>query len=88
MPFDLPISLLKAAEENGEFHIVGYAATTDFDLQGDVITEEALADSAADLIKNSTVLLNHDLKRPIGPTFRLSGRWFSGIISDEKLSPS
>lgn len=66
VPFDLPISLLKAVEEDGEFHIVGYAATTDFDLQGDVITEEALADSAADLLKNSTVLLNHDLKRPIG----------------------
>lgn len=66
VPFDLPISLLKAVEVEGEFHIVGYAATTDFDLQGDVITEEALADSAADLLKNSTVLLNHDLKRPIG----------------------
>ncbi len=66
VPFDLPISLLKAVEVEGEFHIVGYAATTDFDLQGDVITEEALAGSAADLLKNSTVLLNHDLKRPIG----------------------
>lgn len=66
VPFDLPISLLKAVEEDGEFHIVGYAATTDFDLQGDVITEEALSGSAADLLKNSTVLLNHDLKRPIG----------------------
>lgn len=44
----------------------GYAATTDFDLQGDIITEEALQASSLDLLKNSTVLLNHDLKLPIG----------------------
>lgn len=67
VPFAFPIRLMKAEQDaDGEFHIVGYAATTDFDLQGDVITEEALAGSAADLLKNSTVLLNHDLKRPIG----------------------
>ncbi|MBI2069445.1 MAG: HK97 family phage prohead protease [Elusimicrobia bacterium] len=64
--FSFPLDLVKQVEENGEFHVVGYAATTDFDLQGDVITEEALKDSAADLLKNSTVLLNHDLKQPIG----------------------
>ncbi|MBI4063478.1 MAG: HK97 family phage prohead protease [Elusimicrobia bacterium] len=64
--FSFPLDLVKQTEENGEFHVVGYAATTDFDLQGDIITEEALKDSAADLLKNSTVLLNHDLKQPIG----------------------
>jgi HK97 family phage prohead protease len=64
--FTFPLQVLKAVEAEGEFHIVGYAATTDFDLQGDVISEEALAGSAADLLKNSTVLLNHDLKSPIG----------------------
>ncbi|MBI4369255.1 MAG: HK97 family phage prohead protease [Elusimicrobia bacterium] len=64
--FTFPLEIVKQTEDEGEFHVVGYAATTDFDLQGDVITEEALKDSAADLLKNSTVLLNHDLKQPIG----------------------
>lgn len=83
--FDLPISLLKAMEVEGEFHIVGYAATTDFDLQGDVITEEALADSAADLLKNSTVLLNHDLKRPIGRVTKVNFDRH-GILIDALIS--
>ncbi len=64
--FDFPLEITKQSETEGEFHIVGYAATTDFDLQGDVITEEALKESSLDLIKNSTVLLNHDIKRAIG----------------------
>ncbi|MCG3206072.1 MAG: hypothetical protein KCHDKBKB_02798 [Elusimicrobia bacterium] len=64
--FDFPLEITKQAETEGEFHIVGYAATTDFDLQGDVITEEALRASQLDLVKNSTVLLNHDIKIPIG----------------------
>jgi HK97 family phage prohead protease len=64
--FDFPLEITKQAETEGEFHIVGYAATTDFDLQGDVITEEALRGSQLDLVKNSTVLLNHDIKIPIG----------------------
>lgn len=64
--FNFPLEILKQTEEAGEFHIVGYAATTDFDLQGDVITEEALKGSSLDLLKNSTVLLNHDIKQAIG----------------------
>ncbi|HOX21952.1 MAG TPA: HK97 family phage prohead protease [Elusimicrobiales bacterium] len=64
--FAFPLQILKYSEEAGEFHIVGYAATTDFDLQGDVITEDALKESSLDLLKNSTVLLNHDVKLPIG----------------------
>lgn len=64
--FSFPLEILKQIEEGGEFHIVGYAATTDFDLQGDVITEEALQNSSPDLLKNSTVLLNHDIEAPIG----------------------
>lgn len=66
MNFSFPLEILKQIEEGGEFHIVGYAATTDFDLQGDVITEEALQNSSPDLLKNSTVLLNHDIEAPIG----------------------
>lgn len=64
--FDFPLDIRKQIEEEGEFHIVGYAATSDFDLQGDIITDDALRSSKLDLIKNSTVLLNHDIKLPIG----------------------
>jgi len=66
VPFSFEAQVLKYAEESGDFHIVGYAATTDFDLQGDIITEEALKASSLDLLTNSTVLLNHDMELPIG----------------------
>lgn len=66
LEFTFPLEIMKQTEESGEFHIVGYAATTDFDLQGDVITEEALKNSSPDLLKNSTVLLNHDIEKSIG----------------------
>lgn len=66
VPFSFPIQLLKATEVNGEFHIVGYAATSDLDLQGDIISPDALQASSLDLLQNSTVLLNHDLTQPIG----------------------
>lgn len=66
VPFTVSLDIFKQAEEAGEFHVVGYAATTDFDKQGDIITAEALKAAVEDLLKNSTVLLNHDLKRPIG----------------------
>lgn len=64
--FDFPLDIRKQGMEEGEFHIVGYAATSDFDLQGDVISDEALRDSSLDLLKNSTVLLNHDVTKAIG----------------------
>jgi HK97 family phage prohead protease len=64
--FSFPLEILKQTEESGQFHIVGYAATSDFDLQGDVISDEALRDSSLDLLKNSTVLLNHDVTKAIG----------------------
>ncbi|MHB2025134.1 MAG: HK97 family phage prohead protease [Elusimicrobiota bacterium] len=67
VPFRFPLTVLKfATEDSGEFHVIGYAATTDFDLQGDVISESAIKASAEDLLNNSTVLLNHDLNDPIG----------------------
>lgn len=70
IPFSFPLEILKQVEEAGDFHIVGYAATSDFDMQGDIITEEALRASQLDLIKNSTVLLNHDIKIPIGKVIK------------------
>lgn len=83
--FNFPADITKYAEEEGEFHIIGYAATTDFDLQGDIITEEALRASSIDLIKNSTVLLNHDLKKPIGKVTRAEfGK--NGLLIDVLIS--
>ncbi len=66
IPFTFPLEVLKQVELEGGFHVVGYAATTDFDMQGDIITEDALQNASLDLVKNSTVLLNHDLTKPIG----------------------
>lgn len=85
VPFSFPVTILKQAEEAGEFHVVGYAATTDFDLQGDVLAEEALRSAADDLIKNSTVLLNHDQQQPIGKVtqaqFDKNGLLIDALIS-------
>ena len=53
-------------DEKGQFHVIGRAATKDLDLQGDVITLEAMELSSQDLIQNSTVLFNHDDNAPIG----------------------
>ena len=83
--FDFPLEVLKQTEEGGQFHIVGYAATTDFDLQGDVITEEALQEAAGDLLKNSTVLLNHDLERPIGKVTKVLADK-NGLLVDALIS--
>jgi len=85
VPFTFPLEIYKQGDEAGEFHIVGYAATTDFDRQGDILTGEALKAAAADLLKNSTVLLNHDLKLPIG---RVTSVKFDkrGILIDALIS--
>lgn len=83
--FTFPLDVIKQVDEEGEFHVVGYAATTDFDLQGDIITEEALRDSSLDLIKNSTVLLNHDLKQPIGKVTKVQFD-MHGLLIDVLIS--
>lgn len=85
VPFTFPLEIYKQGDEAGEFHIVGYAATVDFDRQGDILTGEALKAAAADLLKNSTVLLNHDLKHPIG---RVTSVKFDkrGILIDALIS--
>lgn len=64
--FGCHVEITKAEEAEGNWIVEGFAATTDFDLQGDVITQEAIAASAKDLIENSTVLLNHDTDEAIG----------------------
>ena len=65
--FECPVEITKAYEdEEGLWIVEGYAATTDFDLQDDVISEEAIKASARDLLENSTVLHNHNTDEAIG----------------------
>ena len=67
VPFYAEMTVVKKYEDaKGAFHIVGYAATDDFDLQGDIISREAMKESEQDLMGNSTVLFNHDDDSPIG----------------------
>ena len=66
MNFECPVDVTKAYEEEGRWVVEGYAATSDFDLQDDIISEEAIRASAKDLLENSTVLHNHKPDEAIG----------------------
>lgn len=69
---DFPVTIVKhyslksKDDRDGKWVIEGYAATEDYDLHGDVISEEAIKNSENDLLENSTVLYNHDDEQPIG----------------------
>lgn len=73
IPFDAQLDIVKTYEEEDKLYIEGYAATTDYDDQGDVITPEAIKQSENDLLERSTVLLNHDKDRPIGKVETAAG---------------
>ena len=66
IPIQFAIELEKTDEEKWFFK--GIASSDDIDLVGDIVTEEALEASVDDLLKNSTIFLNHNKKRPIGRT--------------------
>jgi HK97 family phage prohead protease len=73
-------------EQNEEKWIVeGFCATDDFDLQGDIISPEALKGSEKDLVQNSTVLFNHKSDTPIGKVIEAKaqkhGLWVKVLIS-------
>ncbi len=72
--FEYAIDIVKAYEEEGKWVVEGYAATTDFDMQQDIITEEAIRASARDLIENSTVLHNHNPDEAIGKVLESRAR--------------
>lgn len=65
-PFTAELVVTKQFTDDKGFHVVGYAATKDHDLQGDVISPEAMKHSEKDLLKNSTALFNHNHDLPIG----------------------
>jgi len=83
--FECPFEITKAYEEKGRWIVEGYAATTDFDMQEDIITEEAISASAKDLLENSTVLHNHNPDEAIGKVLesqaRLGGLFLKILIS-------
>ncbi len=83
--FNAQLEILKTYEDKDEFHVVGYASTQDLDLQGDIVTGEALESSQEDLLQNSTVLLNHDPKQPIGKVVKV---WLvrGGMLLDVLIS--
>ncbi len=74
IPFVCELELTKAIDEGGRWIVEGFAATSDFDLQEDVITPEAIEASSKDLLENSTVLLNHDSDQAIGKTLESEAR--------------
>jgi Caudovirus prohead protease. len=67
IPWEGLASITKAYNDSeGQFFVEGYAATSDVDSDNEMITPEAMALAAQDLLKNSTVLENHDPGKRIG----------------------
>jgi len=73
--FDVKINKFFSLETDGEkiegvpknsWIIEGYAATSHYDTQGDIIKPDALKEVESSLLQNSTVLYNHDPDEEIG----------------------
>jgi HK97 family phage prohead protease len=83
--FECALDIEKAYEDEGNWIVEGFAATSDFDLQEDIITQQAIEASAKDLIENSTVLHNHNADEAIGKVekseAREGGLWLKIFIS-------
>jgi HK97 family phage prohead protease len=83
--FECRVDIQKAYEDEGSWIVEGFAATSDFDLQEDIITQQAIEASARDLIENSTVLHNHNPDEAIGKVERSEARegglWLKIFIS-------
>ena len=59
--FDISKSFSEKENDEEKWYIEGYATTKNADFVGDFVTEEAIKNSEKDLLKNSTVLRNHNL---------------------------
>jgi len=83
--FDCSLDIIKSYEDGEKWYIEGYAGSTELDLVGDIITEEAFQKAESDLIGNSTVLYNHDPEQPIGRVEATKaakeGLWIKALIS-------
>lgn len=85
IPFDCSVDIVKSYEDDEKWYIEGYAGSTELDLAGDIITEDAFKQSENDLINNSTLLYNHDPEQPIGKVEAAKatkeGIWIKALIS-------
>lgn len=85
IPFEYPVDITKSYEDGEKWYIEGYAGSTELDLVGDIITEEAFKKSEEDLLNNSTVLFNHDPEQSIGKVedakATSEGLWIKVLIS-------
>ncbi|MEW6556021.1 MAG: HK97 family phage prohead protease [Elusimicrobiota bacterium] len=83
--FQYNFDITKTYEEEGNWIVEGLCATSDLDLQGDIITQRALELSAKDLEEYSTVLHNHNEDEAIGKVIRSEsvedGLWLKVFIS-------
>ena len=57
--FEFPLNLTEKKEEKGKFIFEGIASANDFDLQNDIISDEALRKSIDDFKKNGKFCINH-----------------------------
>lgn len=85
IPFESQINITKTYVDGEKWFIEGYAGSTELDLVGDIITEEAFKIAENDLVGNSTVLYNHDPEQPIGKIEEVKatpeGLWIKALIS-------
>jgi len=85
IPFEYPFSITKTYVDGEKWFIEGYAGSTELDLVGDIITEEAFKLAENDLVGNSTVLYNHDPEQSIGKIEEVKampeGLWIKALIS-------
>jgi len=83
--FECSVDVSKAYEEEGKWIVEGFAATSDFDMQEDIISQQAIENSAKDLIENSTVLHNHNPNESIGKVekskAKKGGLWLKILVS-------
>lgn len=85
VPFESQINITKTYIDDEKWYIEGYAGSTELDLVGDIITEDAFKIAENDLLGNSTVLYNHDPEQPIGKIEEVKatpeGLWIKALIS-------
>ena len=89
IPVDLELIVVKAvvseAGKKGDWIVEGYAATSDPDTVGDIISPEALRQAVKDVLERSTVLHNHHLDEEVGVVLKAKsdgkGLWVRILIS-------
>lgn len=79
---DMEFEVTKAVEgeEEGDWFVEGFAATSDLDLQDEILAEGALKEAVGDLLENPTVFLNHDIDKPIGKVVEATFRRGKGLF--------